>query len=720
MNSRNVLLISVLAAFLFSAGAALADSDGFATFGSQGWWQSAPEAKYREYRDLPRGPLLETFALRDWQDQWAGTLWGRNVIQQDGDYGLSISRGVSYRLDGRYQSIPHLFSLVARSPYSEMASGVFRLPDSLQRVNQEYPATYIANMQSWLSSVPRVPLATGTDISQLRLRSRPAKDWRLELRGSGRQRDGTQAYAGTFGTSNTVELAAPIAQNLLDGDAIASYEHGDVRVQATAGVSEFQNHVNTLIWDNPRRYTDGATNATGSSQGRMALAPDNQVVRGLLAVGWRLPRASVASANLSVSEGTQNDPFIPYTINSALAWSRLDSLPARSLDAKATTVTQDYRLSGSPFRTIWAALRFRNEQYTNKTAKLTFNGLSSTDNTWTADTTQQDLLSWARSAMGADLDFNPARWGSVTLLLERQYRKHNDREVLSDHEDILGGSLRLHPLDEMNLSGRYRHGNRTQDNFDASVYDGGDPNGLRRFDVANRRQDLAQAEVTYGLTTSIDLGSDYSYVNNDYPDTQFGLLHTRDQTVVLDATYHVAANLDLDGGWGGGFSNSQQHGYDSNSKDWYADIHDKNSFVYVRGTWWPISEKFSLIADYNYMWDMVKYDLTGRDKFSAADTTPGNTIGTVAEDPPNTFYRIQQLTLEGRWHGSKNMDVTLRYYYDQYDVDDFSVSGDLPLLGLTTTRTGTTYTTTATSLFLGDELMPYHAHRFAFLLTRRF
>ena len=717
MNSRNVLLISVLAAFLLSAGSALADSDGFATFGSQGWWQSASEAKYREYRDLPRGPLLESFLLRDWQDRWAGTLWGRNAIQQDEDYGLSISRGVSYRLDGRLQSIPHLFSLVARSPYSEMGAGVFRLPDSLQRVNQEYPSTLIPNMQSWLSSVPRVPLGTKTDISQLRLRSRPAKDWRVELRGSGRQREGTQAYAGTFGVSNTVELASPISQNLLEGDAIATYEHKDLRVQATAGVSQFNDHVSTLIWDNPRRYTDGAA---GSSQGRMALAPDNQVVRGLLAIGLRLPRASAASANVSVSQGTQNDPFIPFTINSSLPWSRLDSLPARSLDAKATTVTQDYRLSGSPFRTIWAALRFRNEQYTNKTGQLTFNGFSPTDASWTADTTQQDLLSWARTALGADLDFNPVNWGSATLLLERQDRKHNDREVLSDHEDIVGGSLRLHPLEEMNLHGSYRHGDRQQDNFDPSVYDGADPNGLRRFDVANRRQDLAQAEVTYGLTANIDLGSDYSYANNDYPDTQFGLLHTKDQTVVLDATYHAAANLDLDGGWGGGLSNSRQHGFDSNSKDWYADIEDKNSFVYVRGTWWPIAEKLSLIADYNYIWDMAKYDLTGRDKFSAADTTPGNRNGTVAQDPPNTFYRIQQLTLEGRWHGSKNMDVTLRYYYDQYDVDDFSVSGGLPLLGLTTARTGTTYTTTATSLFLGDELQPYRAHRFALLVTRRF
>jgi hypothetical protein len=203
----------------------------------------------------------------------------------------------------------------------------------------------------------------------------------VELRGSERQREGHQAYAGTFGTSNAVELAAPISQHVVDGDAVASYERGAVRAQATAGVSEFTNDVSTMVWDNPRRYTDGPTNATGSSQGRMALSPDNQVVRGLVAMGVKLPMASAVSANVSVAEGTQNDPFIPYTINSALAWSRLDSLPAKSLNAKATTVTQDYRLSGSPLAKVWAALRFRDEQYTNKTKQLTFNGLSTTDYT---------------------------------------------------------------------------------------------------------------------------------------------------------------------------------------------------------------------------------------------------------------------------------------------------------------------------------------------------
>src|SRR5580765_7342777 len=107
MKMRAAISISVLAGLWLSAGSAIADSEGQATFGAQWWWQSAPEAKYREYRELPRGGFLESFLLRDAQDSWAGTMWGRNSFQTDRDLGLMISHGVKWRLDGRFQDIPH-------------------------------------------------------------------------------------------------------------------------------------------------------------------------------------------------------------------------------------------------------------------------------------------------------------------------------------------------------------------------------------------------------------------------------------------------------------------------------------------------------------------------------------------------------------------------------------------------------------------------------------
>src|SRR6185369_9805362 len=112
MRARQALLF-VLAAAAFAASTARADTDGQATFGWQGWNQTAPEAKFREFRDLPRGGFLEDFLLRDRKGNLYSTIWGANAVRKDQMYGLSMGRGATWRLDAKYQEIPHLFSQVA-------------------------------------------------------------------------------------------------------------------------------------------------------------------------------------------------------------------------------------------------------------------------------------------------------------------------------------------------------------------------------------------------------------------------------------------------------------------------------------------------------------------------------------------------------------------------------------------------------------------------------
>jgi hypothetical protein len=43
-------------------------------------------------------------------------------------------------VDGSYTQLPHLFSQIARSPFTNAGGGFFLLPDSLQRQNQNDPA----------------------------------------------------------------------------------------------------------------------------------------------------------------------------------------------------------------------------------------------------------------------------------------------------------------------------------------------------------------------------------------------------------------------------------------------------------------------------------------------------------------------------------------------------------------------------------------------------
>lgn len=699
---------TVLAASMIAASPAVADTDGHATFGAQAWSQTAPEAKYREFRDLPHGFFLESFLLRDRKGDWASTLYGSNAGRADGVYGLMLARGASLRVDAKYQEIPHLFSQVARSPYTEVSPGVFLLPDSLQRTNQEYPASYNLTMTDLLAVADGVPLATRTDISQVRLRSRPMTGWRFELKGQERQRTGHQAMGATFGTSHVVELPVPVSQRTLDGDAIVNYERGSVRLQAIAGVSQFQNDVNTLIWDNPKRWTNDTTRtnaARGPTQGRIDLPPDNNVVRGSMAFGMRLPRASMFSATLGLSEGRQNDAFVPYTINALLPQSRLDSLPAASLDGKMRTVTQDYRLTGRPLDRVWGVLRYHDDQITSKTPTYLFTGLSTTDVSWTASPTENTPFGSGNAVLGTDVNVNLSSWADLSLLAEHRRRTRTDREVEGDKENVLGGNVQLHPGDDLSLTASARYGDRKEDAFSTQfMTDSGDKAALRRYDVAHRQQAIAQSTLEYSIGPRLQTTVDYTFNRSKYPDTDLGLQYSEENLIIGDGTYKATDRIDLSLGYGYDKLDTRQKGLQSGTPttEWWANLRDQTVFVYSNDSWWAMSRKLRFSGDYTFSRAFGTYDLTNN---------PLSPSIPVAQDLPSTLYRRHELLLESLWRLQPNYDLSARFYYENFHVDDFATQ-NIPLLGITGTG--------ATAIYLGDSMQSYVAHRYAVVMSRRF
>ena len=698
----------VLAAATFAASTASADTDGLATFGWQGWFQTAPEAKFREFRDLPRGGFLEQFLLRDRKGDVSSTLWGANAARTDEMYGLSLARGALWRLDASYQEIPHLFSQVARSSYTETSAGVFLLPDSLQRTNQENPGSYVPTMTDLLSVADGVGLVSHTSIAQARLRSRPLTGWRFEIRGQDRRKTGHQAMGASFGVSHTVELAAPVDYRTQDGDAVAEYERGAVRVQAIAGVSKFTNGVNTLVWDNPKRFTNDTTRTNtnrGPNQGRIDLAPDNTVVRGMMSLGLRMPMASMLAATVSVSEGRQNDGFVPYTINSLLPQSRLDSLPASSLDGRMRTVTQDYRLTGRPLERVWGVLRYHDDEVTSKTPELFFTGLSPTDVSFTVSPETNSPFGSRRSTLGTDINLNLTQWAGVSLLGEYRHRTRTDREVIEDNESVVGGNVDLNPGDALSLTGGFRYGDRKEDSFDTEfMTESGDKANLRRFDVANRQQSLGNATLVYTVSSQLEATVDYTYTRNEYPDTELGLQRSEEHLIIGDATYALTRRVELNLGYGYNRLDTRQAGLQSGTTPtpWWANLRDQTVFVYSRDSWWAKPEKLRFGADYTFTRSVGEYHLTN---------APGTPSVPVAQDLPNTFYRRHELMLESSWRLQPQYDLTARFGYDEYDVVDFATN-DIPLLGVTSTG--------ATAIYLGDFSQSYVAHRYMLLMTRRF
>ncbi len=743
MTTR-IAILCALAGLACGAVAGPARGDGAATFGAQWWTRSAPEARFREFRDVPQGPFLESFFFADSAHRGLQySLFGANVIRRDQSERLRVYHGARGWFGIDNQEVPHRWSEISQTAFNEVAPGVWRLPDSLQALIQRTPSAYVPTMRDALSQSHRTRLDFQTDIGRARAGARPVRGLVVEVRGERRLRSGYRPYGAPFGFNSTFELPEPIEQRMFDADAIASFVRNRLSVQASAGVSAFQNRLQQFVWDNPKTLTDaisGSTSAgTGTSQGRIAMEPDNQVVRGQLQLGFRLPARTVFTGTVGMSQNRQNQAFLPMTINRAILDSfpstRLAGFPERSLDGKANLFTQDYRLTGRPLRRVSATLRFEDHQYVNRTRSLTWPGEVILDEWFAAPDSLNPLrnpnYSNRQMTGGVDLVLQVFRGLTLNGTAEVRHRTRTFREVNKDDEAILGVGAILRPLDAFLLQGSYQHGNRTSktkdfdptafedivqlDTTGAPVFEPVEQLALRRFDVANRKRDVASAAIGWSLGTILDLEAEYGYGRDRYPDTFYGLQDALDHNVTAEATLHLDPRTDLTGGIGQQELNSRQRSQSVTSSgvvtflpesSWTATLKDRNTFVFARAAWRG-SPRWTLTADYSLNRDRTFFDLRGT----------VNVLGTAprfpAMDLPPLLYRRHTAIVEARYRVRRDTDIAARYGYDQYTIHDFSTQS-LPLLAISV------LSPTQTAVYLGNNALSYRAHQVAVVATRRF
>src|SRR5262249_14826033 len=126
--------------------------------------------------------------------------------------------------------------------------------------------------------------------------------------------------------------------------------------------SFFRNHVGTLVWDNPLRVSDSAT--AGPVQGREALWPDSNLNSGNISGLVKLPARSQATAYVSLGKWSQDNPLVPFTINSALPVIPLDRAIS---DARARVTSTAFTFNSRPTSTLWLNARFRSYDFDNQT-----------------------------------------------------------------------------------------------------------------------------------------------------------------------------------------------------------------------------------------------------------------------------------------------------------------------------------------------------------------
>ncbi|HXV63565.1 MAG TPA: MtrB/PioB family outer membrane beta-barrel protein [Vicinamibacteria bacterium] len=521
-----------------------------------GLWQRDADtisSKFLEYRDIPNGAVAPYFRLQGKKGDYRYDLIGSDVSQKDQQY-FGLFEGKSWNFLFDYTGVPHAFGnggLSILIPDEAANRTEWRISDTLQESFQSSVEALPSRGYVPLLGIVQPTLDTqpnNIDIELQRNRTNLAfsvlpaeRSFNIDVTYFHERRTGDRTNHGTsFGFNNVVETTDPIRYVTQDF-GVRARTNGDWGV-AFAGVNfnNFANRFDTFAWDNPWRAFDstssnaylGPTSTTeGPSQGLLGLPPDNEAWTLNGGTTLMFGRTTRLTADMQVGQWSQNhDPFIPYTVNTAIFTPSGESavtapLPATTLDGTIDVLALNGFLTSRLTDELRLNARYRFYQNDNKTPRVRFeDGYVRFDAVWEEipritvpygwDSSYFDVYGTydVGSLIGLEIGYKYNR-------IARQFREteHTNENTIRAAADLRFGGGVL-------VRGLYEFGTRDYDHYDAveaeehSFLDPGGPANqtvLRRFDQAKRDRNRVGAQVQYTPDSGLFSVSAAYYLNKD-------------------------------------------------------------------------------------------------------------------------------------------------------------------------------------------------------------
>jgi hypothetical protein len=350
-------------------------------------------SKYNEYRDLRDGFFIPRVRLS--MDDIAGSKYfldvqSNNAIYRDQSYLATFGAWNRFKVQFRYDEIPHTYTNTARTLYTQTARGVLTIPlltrNTLQGLAASDPTSLPSTIQTQLVPsmnfiVPAIERRAGTVLFAYDL----TPDWDLLASYSREHESGSRPLALILNTSPSASLTGGYGAEVPEP---IDYFNNTVKIRAEYARkrwvmqigytgSFFQNDTKSLVFDNPFLTADcvaptGCTNATqGPATGQVDLYPDNQAHYVNFAGSFLLMKHLRLLVSINAGWLRQNDVFLPYTSN-ALLLAGTGPLPASSLQGEKQTLAMNYKLIQTLGKKFAIKAGYRQYDYNNDTPVRSF------------------------------------------------------------------------------------------------------------------------------------------------------------------------------------------------------------------------------------------------------------------------------------------------------------------------------------------------------------
>jgi len=525
-------------------------------------------------------------------------------------------------------------------------------------------------------------------------------NWSFTANFKNETKEGTGTIGAVIGNSGgnprAVILPMPIDYETQQLEAILRYSDRKMQFQAGYYMSLFNDNNVALKWQNPFAGVSGwdASASYPNGYGQLALPPDNQFHQVSLMGGYNFSDTTRLTADVALGRMTQDEPFLPYTVNPTLAASITQPLPRASLDGQIDTTLINIRLHSRPTREFFWNAAIRYDERDNKTPRdeyVYIGGDSQTQDTSATSSRRRynEPYSYKQELYKLDGGYKIAKQTNLTAGIDhsKTERTYSEREEADEttykvglktaFNSMVTGAVRLSRADrdgstyvgeEPFLSG--------YDPGYTSTVDGGWENhpDMRKYNIADRIRDKATAIVTLMPAEQWSIGLHANVMRDDYKSSEIGLTDSRITSYTADVTFLPMTSTSIyaffsvedmkynqDGHAFSGGANKLPHFADP-ERDWWASHRDQVDTVGLGFKHELIKNRLDVGADY------VRSDSEGK-----VNVTTGTSL--TSEPLPVSKTKLDAIGVYAKYKLMKNWSVKVRYWHEKYKSNDWAFDG---------------------------------------------
>jgi len=684
---------------------------GAVDFGGRFTSVDGDPARYERYRDLRDGPFAQSVSFSRRTAEWTVDALANNIGYRDQRYVAEYRNIGKLEVSFLWDQIPLFISGDTRTLYTQVQPGIFRLEDIMQANNEAGRTT----IRDYTGQAAEFETRTRRDIGALDVVLNATRVLDLKFNVTSIAREGAIPYGATFGFNNLVELPAPIDQRTTNAKTLLEWGNQRGLVSVGWDGSWFDNHIETLIWDNPLKITDAPAYPTayadgrGPSQARLAFFPTNtqQYVHATGSVST--PARGRLTAYIAAGAARQNVELLPHTINSQIPVIPLDRPTA---DAEIRNTMFHVQYSARPVNQFGVLARYRYADIDNRTPHFETYGRVRFDGALddAANSPEPEPYSVSRKNFDVDgtfsvLPFTSVKIGYGNAISDRTFRifEQTTEHTFRVSVDATGNQY-------FSVRGLFENSSREGDGLDLHLLaEVGEQPGMRHFDIADRDRKrftliaTATASDVVGFSASAGIGRD------DYPTTEFGL-HSYDSnqySVGVDVIPNDRIGLNFVYAWEDYTSLTQSR----------SATPDPAQFNDPRRNW--LMNYDGTVKNIDATLDVAELaprtDLRINVNWSDADDVYTYTLaaGSPLPIPSQLAPVVNELlrgTVDVSYRLSNRVRVAAAYWFEDYNVEDFAF-GPLTIsdIALPPVQPGFPIVPT-NSLLLGYLYRPYTAH----------